>query len=111
MEGGIRTGGCARIAGAVAYITAFGVGDILYNVRKARKGVFEKVVIKKPRIIKSMRTSGIQVTLYVDTYNALWNESDLVAYDAALQLATIYYNNLVQEYNSLNSCGYSLTEL
>jgi hypothetical protein len=86
-SGGLEAGGCVITSALHPQITAFGVGDTLYSMTKARRGVLEKVVIKSVRSILNKRTLAVRTTLYVDTLNALWNEWDLVPYGTALTLA------------------------
>jgi hypothetical protein len=95
--GGIRVHGCAIITKAHIYTTLYGVGDIVYNIDKAKMGILEKVVIKELIQAKPKFTSGIFVVLYKDTLNALWNEYDLVTYEDAKALAETYYENLLAD--------------
>jgi len=89
-SGGMIVSGCMAFSHVHYVITTYGPGDMLYNVHKARKGILEKIVIKKPRVVQSAKTYGLAISLYVDTLNALWNEDDLVTYDEAVDLATDY---------------------
>ena len=72
-SGGGEACGCAAVVVFYPRVTAFGIGDTLYNAAKARRGVFEKVVVKSIRTILTRRTLAAGKTLYVDTLNGLWN--------------------------------------
>lgn len=103
-SGGCSIRGCAIITYIKTYTTKFAAGDIVFNVDKARKGVLEKVVIKKVRVINANKTGGAFEVMYVDTYNALWNEWDLVSHREALELAQEYYEFLLAEAAELKKC-------
>lgn len=94
-SGGAKTGGCVIVLVSHQYVTMFGIGDILYNIHKARKGVLEKVVIKELVPIKQSLTYGQFRVIYKDTLNALWNETDLVDLETAKDLAEEYYEDLL----------------
>jgi len=101
---GVKTGGCAIITYIKTYRTAFAAGDIVFNVDKANKGVLEKIIIKKSRIINSAKTGGQFEAMYVDTLNALWNEWDLISHAEAIALVQLYYEDLLAEAAALRKC-------
>lgn len=105
-SGGILATGCSGVVYYNNVRTLYGAGDILYDVHKARKGVLQKVVIKGQRVIQSKKTHGLIVALYVDTYNGLWNESDLVQHEQAVLLATAYYEKYLVDLAKLDSCAF-----
>lgn len=90
--GGLITGGCAKLVYVDYVIAQFGPGDILWSIPKARRGVYEKVVIKKAKIARTQLTQGQPVVLYVDTFNALWNEDELTDRNTADILVEDYEN-------------------
>ena len=102
--GGAKVVGCATIVYIKTYRTKFAAGDIVFNLHKARRGVLEKVVIKKQKIINSNMTGGQFQVMYVDTLNALWNEWDLVSHAQAIEIAQSYYQNLLEEAEKLSKC-------
>lgn len=104
VSGGLIVGGCATITRTEIIVSAFGAGDVLYNINKAKKGVLEKVVIKSYMLAKHSLTQGVRVFVYKDTFNALWNEWELVPYATALALAESYYTNLLAQLDELNEC-------
>ena len=58
-------------ASSAAYITYKWIpGDIVFFKPKAKKGILEKIVIKKVRIISKYSLGGQKVFLYEDTYNS-----------------------------------------
>lgn len=103
-NGGSTTGGCALITYCKIYVTAFGPGDIVYNVHKAKRGIMEKIVIKKQKIIDRSKTNGLFAVMYIDTFNALWNEWDLVSHSQAITLATSYYEGLLEDAARIKTC-------
>lgn len=103
-SGGAVFGGCASVSYVKTYITEFGSGDIVYSLPKARKGILEKVVIKKTSTVNSKFTQGAFRVLYVDTLNSLWNERDLTSHANAISLAKAYYENLLEQWEEANPC-------
>tara|TARA_Y100000034_G_scaffold28650_1_gene34459 strand:+ start:380 stop:718 length:339 start_codon:yes stop_codon:yes gene_type:complete len=104
-SGGAIAAGCPVIVFLDNLNTLYAVGDILYYKQKAQfQGVLEKVVIKKQRAIRSITTQGkIEVT-YVDTLNALWNEDELVFHAEAVELATLYFEDLLAALEAVKGC-------
>ena len=71
--------------------TAFAVRDQAWLKYRAIKGILEWIVIKKIRLVDfSYRGDGLIVILYVDTFNALYNEDDLISYADAVILVNNY---------------------
>jgi hypothetical protein len=102
--GATITSDCSLIMFSYKIHTTWGPGDVLYNIDKARVGVLEKVVVKKQRLTMNSRTKGFQNVIYVDTFNALWNEWDLVVLSEAQTVAVAYLERQLAALNSLNSC-------
>ncbi len=103
-NGGLVLKGCALIAYKKQYHIAYAAGDIAYNVNKARKGVLEKIVIKQARFFQNKKTLGAFSVIYVDTFNALWNERDLVGHAQAKSLAEYFLLNLLEKIERLDKC-------
>jgi hypothetical protein len=101
--GGLRVSGCWVITVSHIYITAYGIGDILYDVKKARRGVLERIVIKQIVPVKQSLTGGQFVALYKDTLNGLWNENDLVSSATAKAMAENYYTQLLAQIAALEA--------
>ena len=79
--GGIEVFGCPAYSMAITYHPIFQIGDILYSKKKAMHGVYEKIAVKKILF---------PAYLYVDTFNALWNQRELVTYEVATALIEQY---------------------
>lgn len=85
-SGGMIVGGCGETDVRRHSSSLFAAGDVLYDLKKAQRGILEAVTIKKVRIPNTVRTGGIPRALYLDTFNSLWNERDLTDYGTALAL-------------------------
>lgn len=97
--GHIRIAGCAGIGLHKNYTVLFVVGSRAYVKRKARIGVMEPVVLKKINRImpKNSSSRGIQAEInYVDTFNRVWMEDELLSEENAVDLASIYWRNIDQ---------------
>lgn len=68
----------------------YSVGDLLYIKPKALLGILEKIVIKD---ILANGEYPYYLT-YIDTYNWIWNEEELIRYDIAQDLIEIYKERL-----------------
>lgn len=94
-KGVIEIGGCALLEITKQFVVKFGIGSKAYRIDKARKGILEVVVIKK---INRVKTSyGDYIINYVDTFNAVWFESDLAYQSEAVALAIAYWNKVLNE--------------
>jgi hypothetical protein len=102
--GGVNVAGCGIITYIDVHKTLYAARDILFNIYKAKKGVLEKVVIKKVKIINGKLTYGQFEVMYVDTYNALWNEWDLVSHSQAIVLATAHYQCVLDALDEIKVC-------
>lgn len=103
-SGGSRVAGCATVMKTrqiPTYAGAFVPGDKPYVAAKARRGVLEKVVIKEVRAVQSRRTLGVNRVLYVDTFNGLWNEYDVVHHEEALSMVEVLTAQLQDDLNAL----------
>jgi hypothetical protein len=100
-SGGITIRGCAATECLRRVVTQFNEGDVLFNVAKARRGILEKVVIKRVRRVTSSGSGAQRVALYEDTLNGLWNEYDLVVYEQAVELIQNYLNALEAAWRAL----------
>jgi hypothetical protein len=98
-SGSVLTGDCSKYDYQYAHPHLFYIGDTVYVKPKALKGVLEKISIKEVRFPGSydptrgrMVRYDINIPLYVDTLNALFNEKELVTYVDALALIQDYRN-------------------
>lgn len=85
------------------YTTLFGAGDIVYSLPKAKRGILEKVVIRRVNALNSLLTQGAFEVMYVDTLNSLWNEWDLVSHAEAIDIAKAYYEELLADWEEVNN--------
>lgn len=95
-SGGFRFGVCSKYWKTINYPHQWSPGDILFSKQKAMIGQFEKVAIKEVRLIMNASTFGKMIFIYVDTFNSLWNENDLVQEYDALLIAKMYYEKQIE---------------
>lgn len=91
--------GCAGLGLYKNYTVLFLVGSRVYVKRKARIGIIEPVVLKKINRIypNSPSYRGIQPEInYVDTFNRVWMEDELLNEENAVDLAKIHWGNIDQ---------------
>lgn len=70
---------------------AFSVGDQAWLKYRAEKGILESVTIKKIKLTPSLYEGrGWCLVIYFDTFNAAYNETDLIYYSEALALVQDY---------------------
>jgi glycerol-3-phosphate responsive antiterminator len=103
--GGALMAGCATSTIIHTTHTTYGQGDTAYNIDKAKVGVLEKVVVKKQRVIQNSKTHGKALVLYVDTFNGLWNEHDLVSFTEAQALAIDYLQGCLSDLEPIDTCS------
>ena len=97
-SGGLISNGTATIVYYKSNFVPFGPGDIVYNIHKAKRGVLEKVVIKRIKVINPKHTFGNFEAMYVDTLNGLWNESDLTSHSKAIEYVVDYCERMINSY-------------
>lgn len=99
--GGIRVAGCAGISIKQNLIVRFLVGDRVYIKRKAIIGKIESVIIKRLNGVFPKYKEFNEVVQpdlnYVDTFNRVWLESELITQENAFDLAKIYLENIRQD--------------
>lgn len=72
---------------------AFSIRDQAWLRFKAEKGILESIIIKKIKLIDfTTRGTGLAIVMYVDTFNAIYNEWDLIYYETAVALVESYLN-------------------
>lgn len=99
MSGGISIAGCASPIELVKkYPHKFGINSSVYVKKKAQnKGILERLIVKKVnRVLSSSPTkAGIKGDFnYIDTFNRVWMEEELVWQPDAVALATAYWENI-----------------
>lgn len=103
-SGGVKVSGCPLVDELFLFVTPFGPGDTAYRVDKARFGILEKVVIRYIKAVSSLHLGPPNAVLYQDTFNALWDEDDLVTYEAAVALADAYLSKAAALIRAANKC-------
>lgn len=88
--GSIQIGGTALIEATEHYKVKFSAGNAAYVRRKAYRGCMDKIWIKEALLVKNSKTYNQAIWLYKDTFNGLHNEYDLLNYQEALDISTIY---------------------
>lgn len=100
-SGGIRVVGCAGINIQQNFIVRFLIGDRVYIKRKAIIGKIESVIIKRMNGVfpkyKEFNEAVQPDVNYVDTFNRVWLESELITQENAFDLAKIYLENIRQD--------------
>jgi hypothetical protein len=87
--------GCAGFNFKKNFLVLFVVGSKAYIRKKARFGKMEFVVIKK--ILPQNNNQFQPDVLYVDTFNRIWSEDELLTQENALDAANLYWQNIYQE--------------
>ena len=90
-SGIIVIAGCTVINLYVNLTYRFKVGDVCFLKFKAVKGKLEKIVIKEVRVVSNDYIYGAVRFMYIDTFNAIYGEEDLVTEKEAIPLAKQYY--------------------
>jgi len=103
-SGKIRFFGCPIINLNSLYPSKFAIGEVLYILRKARLGVFEKIGVKKVNLF----FKGHQpIFMYKDTFNRIHDENTLCRYPEAQQEAESFKNYLEELIMKIGGCGVS----
>lgn len=102
-SGGIKVSGCPILSDSHYYETSYDIGDVLYSEEKARHGILEKVVIKQIVPTNVALTGGQYHVLYRDTFNALWNDGELVSFSIAEDMAEDYHTDLLLRLAALHA--------
>lgn len=90
-SGTIIIAGCGEYTYGRNYAYLWNIGDTAFLKYKAVKGKLEKIVIRQIKIVTNYEIDGEIRFMYVDTLNALYNESDLLTQYDAVNLAKQYY--------------------
>ena len=88
-SGGLRVIGGAGYTEVHFAHYAYAVGSVVFSRPKAEEGVYYKICVKK--VLWPTDTLSFEnPPIYVDTFNAWWNEEDLVEYDDAVDIVQSY---------------------
>lgn len=94
-SGTIFISSCTPINLYVNLTYKYKVGDVCFLRFRAQKGKLEKIVIKEVRVVSNKFTSGAVKFMYIDTFNAIYGEEDLVTEKEAILIAKSYYEYLI----------------
>jgi len=92
-SGGVLLGGCSSFEIVKQFVVKFGTGSIAYIKHKADAGILEAVVIKK--INRVGKPQGDFIINYVDTFNAVWLEGELLYQSEAVAASIVYWNGIL----------------
>lgn len=101
-SGGVRVNGCAGSDFSRNFPMRFSPGDRVWIERKARNGKMESVVISRSHINKA--GEGF-VAVYVDTFNRVWLEYELIDQGEAKILLEAHQRAELARARSLYSGG------
>lgn len=71
------------------FISKFGIGNSLYVKEKANMGKLEKITIRRIHFFDNGYVKN-----YVDTYNRVWMENEIIEKNKAIELAISYYEKI-----------------
>lgn len=101
VSGYVRVVGCAEVGIKQNLIVRFLVGDRAYVRRKAHLGVMESIIVKRINGVfpkyEGFNTAVQPDVNYVDTFNRVWLENELVSQENAIDIAKIYWENIRQD--------------
>ena len=105
--GFVVLGNCAIVSRQCNKPTLYPQGAILYSKIKALDGILEKVYVKRIVFPKKCDYSClVNVPIYIDNFNKLYNEDELIDINYANYLIKEYaiYRNAILQEIALN-CG------
>lgn len=104
-SGKVEILGCALARKTVYLFPEFEVREVVCLKYKANQGILRKIAIKEILHVRNTRTHGMNVFLYKDQDNALYNENELCLLDEAEQLiAAFIVRRNAHALNSLRNC-------
>lgn len=95
--GGIKISGCAVKRGMKIFETIFSVGSRAWIKKKAKYGEIESIWIKKiyRTVSENYIYQKVQPAItYVDTFNRVWEEDELLWEEDAIDLAKLHWNRV-----------------
>jgi hypothetical protein len=107
-SGLIKLTGCAVKRIDKNFLILYALGSKVYIKKKAKMGILEAVVLKKVNRTEpeNYAYDGIQpVITYVDTFNRVWIEEELIQEAYAVDLAKIYWRRVEQDAQELLEKG------
>lgn len=107
-SGFLRITGCGIIKIEKNFLILYSLGSKVFIKKKAKMGTLESVVLKKVHRTEpeNYHYNGIQpVISYVDTFNRVWIEEELITEAYAIDLAKIYWRRVEQDAQELLEKG------
>jgi len=99
-QGGFKLRGCAKVTVTYIYLTKFQDRDEAYIQKDATRGKLNRIFIKQTNVVL---TNSQPVINYVDTFNWVWLENELVTRSEAQSLVNAYKAKVIQERKLLES--------
>jgi hypothetical protein len=93
-SGGLSAFGCSDVDMDHYYTITYPIGTIIYFKGDAIKGKLTKVCIRDYKLLPDVDINGNNFCLYKDTFNALYNEEELINYSDAMDLIN-WYNDRI----------------
>lgn len=104
----IRITGCSVFKYKKNFFSNFLAGSRVYIKKKSKFGVLESVVIKKVHLVtpeKSTYEGVYSVVSYVDTFNRIWMEDEIISKEEALNYAKNYWTQVERDQEFLEKQG------
>jgi hypothetical protein len=91
-QGGFKIANCSTYSFTKNIITLFYKGDVVYIKSKARRGILEKVSIKKINVVNLYDWN------YQDTQNRIWLEYEICGLNEVNKIIENYNINKAKKY-------------
>ena len=101
-DGGVAVGGCVEAWHVLTFTYEFAENDAAFYKRKAENGILKEVVIKEVQIGQDQYNKDFIV--YKDTWNAIWNENELIPEQEAINTAISYYETQITQLQLVEFC-------
>lgn len=96
-SGSVLCKGCAVYYFGMTFTLAFKEGDLAFRKDRALKGVLEMIAIKQVFVNFN---GNVPIIKYIDTYNALYTDADLVDQADAMALAIAFQKAKIASLNN-----------
>lgn len=108
-DGVIRVRGCSLVRLRRDYAILFANNSKVFIKNKALRGIIEFIVVKQSYLTTnpSYTRTGVQpVVVYLDTFNRVWLEDELLYQEEALDLSELFWQRVNYEANYVgnNTC-------
>jgi hypothetical protein len=97
-RGSLHLRGCAKVTATPHYSPLFEIGQLVYNLHKARQGVAEKIYIRRIVMLDFVGTSPR--FSYVDNTHRVWLEWELLSETDGKIMIANYEENFYYDSNS-----------